>query len=69
MPEIMKRRRTGKRTKSVRRQLRGWYARNRYRANMVIAAGIAAAIGLSLAFVMLDHGDRSPQNDTSSVAQ
>ena len=63
MPEIIKRKRTGKRSKSLRRRLRGWYARNRYRANMVIAAVIAGAIGLMLAFAMFDRGESAPSND------
>ncbi len=60
MPEIIKRRRTGKRSKSLRRRLRSWYARNRTLANMVIAASLAVVVGLVLAFAMFDRGDVGP---------
>ena len=68
MPEIIKRKRTGKRSKSLRRRLRSWYARNRTRANVVIAAVIAAAIGLTLAFAMFDRGESAPSNNAPASA-
>ena len=70
MPETIKRRRVGRRSKSLRRRLRSWYSKNRYRANMIVAAVIASAIGLTLAFAMFDRGDGGgPPDQTVSATQ
>jgi len=69
MPELIRKRRTGRRSNSLRHRLRSWYSKNRYRVNMILAAIIASAVGLTLAFAMFSHSDASPSDQTSVSAQ
>lgn len=69
VPEVVVRRRTGKRRQSLQRRIRTWWTKNRSKAAGAIAFALAATFGLGAAVVLISGLGNPPSVDEAPAPQ